>query len=96
MKVRFLRPAEDEYFAALQHYASQSTDLGAAFLDDLEHALELLAAHPQIGAPYDVDKRRLLLRRFHHSVIYELMPDEVVILAVPHQRQRPESWRDRT
>ncbi|MDP2956394.1 MAG: type II toxin-antitoxin system RelE/ParE family toxin [Longimicrobiales bacterium] len=95
MKVKFLRPAEDEYLAALRYYASQSVDLGAAFLDDLDHALALLAAHPEIGAPYDVDKRRVLLRRFQHSVVYELTLDEVVIVAVPHQRQRPESWRER-
>jgi plasmid stabilization system protein ParE len=57
--------------------------------------LALLAAYPGIGAPYDVDKRRVLLRRFHHSVIYELTSDEVVVVAVPHQRQRPKSWRER-
>ena len=29
----------------------------------------LLAAHPEIGAPFDGDMRRVLLRRFSHSVI---------------------------
>lgn len=93
MRVRFLRPAEEEYLEALRYYTSQSVDLGVAFLDDLDHAVELLAAHPQIGAPYDGDTRRLLLRRFHHSLVYDLRPDEVVILAVAHHSQRPDSWR---
>ena len=93
MRVRFLRPAEEEYLEALRYYGSQSFDLGVTFLNDRDHALDLRAAHPQIGAPYDGDTRRLLLRRFHHSLIYELKSDEVVILAVPHHSQRPESWR---
>ena len=93
MRVRFLRPAEDEYLQALQNYTSQSVALGVAFIDDLDHAVQLLTDYPQIGAPYEGDTRRLLLRRFHHSLVYELRPDEVVILAVPHHSQRPESWR---
>ena len=93
MRVRFLSPAEREYLAALEYYTEQSTDLGAAFLDDLDHAVELLAQHPHIGAPYDGEIRRLLLRRFHHSAIYSVEAEEVVILAVQHQSRHPESWR---
>ncbi|MHB1195153.1 MAG: type II toxin-antitoxin system RelE/ParE family toxin [Longimicrobiales bacterium] len=94
MRVRFLRPAEEEVLATLRYYASQSVELGAAFVGDLDHAMALLAAHPEVGAPFDVDKRRLLLRRFPHSIIYEVGVDEVVVAAVPHQRQRPRSWRE--
>ncbi|NJD17724.1 MAG: type II toxin-antitoxin system RelE/ParE family toxin [Gemmatimonadetes bacterium] len=93
LRVRFLRPAEDEVLASLRYYASQSSELGAAFVEDLDHVVAILAAHPEAGAPFDVDKRRLLLRRFPHSVIYELSPDEVIVAAVPHQRQRPRSWK---
>ena len=56
--------------------------------------MKLLATYPEIGAPYEGETRRLLLRRFHHSLVYSIKPDEVVIYAVPHQRQQPRSWRD--
>jgi plasmid stabilization system protein ParE len=94
LKVRFLRPAEHEYLQALQYYAAQASDLGAAFLDDLDHAVQLLAAHPEVGAPYEGETRRLLLRRFQYSLIYELEKDEVVVVALRHQRQQPRPWRN--
>jgi plasmid stabilization system protein ParE len=50
--------------------------------------------HTEIGAPFDLDKRRLLLRRFQHSVIYEAGVGEVIVVAVPHQRRRLKSWRE--
>ena len=93
MRVRFLSPAEREYLTDLEYYTSQAVDLGRAFLDDLDHAVALLIEHPHIGAPFDGDVRRLLLRRFQHSLIYVVDTDEVVILAVQHQSRQPDSWR---
>jgi hypothetical protein len=53
LRVRFLRPAEDEYLEALRYYSSYSVDLGVAFLDDIDHVVTLLTAHPEIGARVD-------------------------------------------
>lgn len=58
MRVRFLRPAEEEVLASLRHYTGASPELAAAFVADLDHAVALLEAHPEIGSPFDVDKRR--------------------------------------
>lgn len=96
MRVRFLRPAESEYLEALRYYATQSADLAGAFLDDLDHAVNLLSEYAEIGAPYDVDKRRVLLRRFHYSLIYQVELNEVVVVAVMHQSQQPRSWRQQS
>ena len=85
MRVTFLSPAEREYLAAIEYYTEQSVDLAAAFLDDLDHAVALLGEHSHVGAPFDGEIRRLLLRRFHHSVIYSVEGEEVVIIAVQHQ-----------
>jgi plasmid stabilization system protein ParE len=95
LKVRFLRPAQDEYLEALRYYTGQATDLGVSFLADLDHASQLLAELPSAGAPYDGETRRLLLRRFPYSLIY-LIEAEVLVIAVRHHRQQPVSWRERT
>jgi plasmid stabilization system protein ParE len=95
LKVHFLSPAEREYLKALRYYTARSPSIGAAFLDDLDHAVALLADHPNAGSPYDADTRRLLLKRFRHSLIYKVMHDEVVIVAVAHQSRQPKSWRER-
>ncbi len=95
MKVRFLSPAQSEYLEALRFYAAQSLDLAHAFLDDMEHATSLLGEYPEIGALFDAGTRRLLLRRFDHSLIYAVAHDEIVVIAVHHSRQHPTSWKKR-
>ena len=37
-----------------------------------------------------------LLLRFPYRVYYRVRPDEIVIVAVGHRRQRPGFWRKRT
>ena len=93
MRVRFLSPAEREYLVALEYYTAQASDLGSAFLDDLDHAAALLGEHQHVGAVLDGEIRRLLLRRFPYSLIYAVEADEVVILGVQHQSRHPDlSW----
>lgn len=89
MRVRFLSRPSTSISPPFSIYTAQAIDLGGSFLDDLDHAVALLGEHPRVGAPLDGEIRRLLLRRFHHS----LETDEVVILAVQHQSRHPDSWR---
>ena len=39
--------------------------------------------------------RRCLLDRFEHAVVFALIDDEIVILAVHHQRRKPGYWKPR-
>jgi len=45
LRVRFLRPAEEEVLAALRYYASQSLELGVAFVGDLDHQAAMALAY---------------------------------------------------
>jgi toxin ParE1/3/4 len=95
VEVRFLTPARLEFLEALEFYRAQVSGLGAEFLGELERATERLAANPRLGAPYDSETRRLLLRRFPFSLIYEVHADHVLVVAVAHQRRRPGYWHAR-
>ena len=39
--------------------------------------------------------RRSLIRRFPYSLLYRVDPDEIVILAVMHQKRHPAYWLSR-
>lgn len=93
--VRFPSPAREEFLEALSFYEAHATGLGAEFLAEVEHAVEGIAAHPDAGAPYEENTRRSLLRRFPFSLIYEVHPNEIVVVAVAYQRRRPGFWRNR-
>jgi hypothetical protein len=34
----------------------------------------------------------MLVRRFPYAVVYDVLPDAVIIIAVAHQRRKPGYW----
>ena len=92
---RFLPLARDELNEAASFFEGRVSGLGAAFLDDVDRSIEMLRESPRIGAAVGRTVRKLLLRRFPYSIIYALRGEEVVIVAVAHQRKRPGYWRRR-
>lgn len=89
----FLPPAREE----AEFYESQAAGLGEDFLAEAERVIELVAATPELGAPYVGEKntRRVLLQRFPFAIVYQAEPELVLIVAVAHQRRCPGYWRDR-
>ncbi len=55
---------------------------------ELRRALDLIASHPQIGAPARNTKlrgvRRILLSRCRYHLYYRVTPDEIQVLALWH------------
>ena len=95
MKVRFLTPAEIEMFEASAYYEMQAPNLGENFLDIIEEAIEEIAKNPKLWPEIDYGIRRRLVRRFPYSVLYHIHMDEIIIVAVMHQKQKPHYWIDR-
>ena len=93
--VRLLPPAEQEMFDAARYYELQAPGLGQDFLDKVELALQDLVVSSERWPIVQDDIRRRLIRRFPYSLLYRIDPDEVVILAVMHQRRHPSYWLSR-
>jgi plasmid stabilization system protein ParE len=93
--VWLLPPAEQEMFDAARYYELQAPGLGQDFLDKVELALQDLVDSSERWPIVQDDIRRRLIRRFPYSLLYRIDPDEVVILAVMHQRRHPSYWLSR-
>lgn len=92
---RLLLSAEHEMFDAACYYERQAAGLGSDFLTKIEIALQDIATAPERW-PIVGDKiRRRLIRRFPYSLLYRVDPDEIVILAVMHQKRHPSYWLPR-
>lgn len=76
-------------------YESAAPSLGHDFLDDLQHAIATVRERPELGASVAHGFRRILVRRFPYSLIYAVEAGHVVVVAVAHQRRRPEFWKGR-
>lgn len=91
--------AAEEYFAATRYYLEQASELiAAAFVAEVETAIQTLRAGPTRWPVIEEPQiRRYLLTRFPYSIYYRYEPDNdrVSIYAVMHTSRRPGYWRDR-
>jgi plasmid stabilization system protein ParE len=92
---RFLTPAEIEMTEASIFYEAATSGLGADFLDEVQRIIDIIREHPELGRLIDQNFRQALLHRFPFSLIYSAEIDTILIVAVAHQRRRPDYWRNR-
>lgn len=100
MIVRILAEATAETEAARQYLNEQSPGLGGRFLDELSVALQAIGMRPLSFAkletlPDDQPYRRALLSTFRYAVIFELLDNEIVVVAVAHTSRGPNYWLGR-
>jgi len=92
MRVGYHPLADQELSAAALFYHQQAPGLGGEFLDEVEHVEQFLVSFPLAGRTLRGSIRRFNLRRFPYDLIYEVQSDQLWILAVAHQRRKPEYW----
>ena len=80
---------------AARFYEGQAPGLGSDFLDDVQRTIDRLRDNPELGQAVSGDLRRGLLSRFPYSLMYAVEPEQLLIVAVAHQRRRPDYWRGR-
>lgn len=95
MEIEFHPEAEDEFVEGAAYYEARVQLLGTSFIAELESAIALLRRHPKLGAEIERPFRRLLMRKFPHSIIYAVEDSRIWIVAVAHQKRQPGYWRSR-
>ena len=97
MKVRLHEEAVIEAEEAARWYSQQQRGLGKEFTQELKRCLRSLRANPTRlplleTAPPNMKVRRALTARFPYKIIFEIIQNEVVVLAVAHGSRRPDYW----
>ncbi len=87
--------AEIDYTESLTWYASRSVDAANDFDGEFDRALAQIAIDPERFPLCDVRHRYFLLRRFPFRIIYRMVRDDVVVIAVAHGSRSPDYWADR-
>ena len=97
MKLRVRSAAHLDIMVLAEFYEQERSGLGHDFLREVDAIFSLFRRQPYLGQRIDghPELRGFQLKRFPYRVIYHLANNEVTILAVAHQRRRPESWQDR-
>jgi plasmid stabilization system protein ParE len=95
MKVVFLEAAQKELEEAVAYYDARRQDLGDEFATEVERAASRLVARPTSWALLSPRARGCRTRRFPYQLVYQIREQEILIVAVMHQRRRPGYWEDR-
>ncbi len=94
-KVVFHPGASEDYAAAFAWYHARGPKIASDFESEIDRGIRLISRHPLRWPKFDEQRRRLIVRKFPYSIIYELHGDDAVVLAIAHGKRRPYYWRER-
>jgi len=100
LKIRILVDAEAEIESARRYFNKQAFALGDRFLEDLALTLERVEAEPERfpkleTLPDSEPYHRALLKIFQYAVIFEILEEEILLVAVAHTSRKPNYWLNR-
>jgi toxin ParE1/3/4 len=97
MRVRFHVDAQMEFEEARDWYAERTPVAAKQFVAEVLRVVKMVAEAPERWPLARRGTRRVLLRRFPFKVVYRYdeMKGEVLVIAVAHDKRRPEYWRAR-
>lgn len=87
--------AETDVADAQLWYTREGHHLGIAFVEEFARTVERISERPDQFPEVDRDVRRALLHRFPYATYFVRRVDSAILIAVLHQRRRPDVWRAR-
>jgi hypothetical protein len=61
----------------------------------VEITLAIAASFPFSGTPAPCDSRKLMVKKFPFNIIYQIVDDDIVIVAISHHARAPHYWKKR-
>ena len=90
--ISFHEDTRAELAEASHYYEDRVPGLGQALIDDVEKAASEILEHPNACERVSKNLRRKVIKRFPYSLIYAVETDRIRIMAVAHNKRRPEYW----
>jgi toxin ParE1/3/4 len=85
-----------ELLNAIEYYRERSPELARDFYEEVNAAISDLLEFPESSpVVHPIGVRRRVMQRFPYNVLYTVDPDVLFIVAIAHQKRRPEYWLQR-
>jgi plasmid stabilization system protein ParE len=94
-RARFVAEAQVELILSARFYEKRRHGLGDDFLDEIQELLARLGEYPESAPEISGGVRRARVRRFPFDLVYRLRGELIEVIAVVHQRRRPDYWKGR-
>jgi toxin ParE1/3/4 len=97
MKVEFSDEAKAEIRAAREHYEAERAGLGREFVLEVRDLVRRIADAPlHFQKVARTKARRAVATRFPFKIVFQVLASHVRVIAIAHQKQRPQYWRRRS
>mgnify|MGYP001597043175 FL=1 len=93
INIKFLTPAEAEFFDAISYYNIQSEGLGYEFAAEVKRTIGRIIQYPEAWTKLSKRTRRCRTNKFPYGVIYQVKEETLLIVAVMHLSREPQSWK---
>lgn len=91
MKVEFSTLAQEQFRLAQEELREESLERSRRFAAEVRSVVKRLGRYPYVGHQVD-EFRRMIVRRFPWSILYEIWEDRVYITELVHQHGEPDYW----
>lgn len=95
MKYSFHPSAKIELNEGVDYYEECQPGLGLEFLKEVYTAIQLILQYPQAWPPLSTNTRRCLTNRFPYGIIYQILDNEIYIIAAMHLNRKPFYYNER-
>lgn len=95
VNIIFHPEAQMEYERALMWYQARSPRAAARFETEVQRLLDLVRLNPESFPAYDDEHRFAVLRRFAYTLVYQVHPNQIFVVAVAQAGRRPGYWQRR-
>lgn len=97
MRVKFHPAARADLKEGKAFYRSRSPLAAVAFANEIDRALLRIAESPLRYPLVEHGTREFVMPwRFPYTIVYRVVRDLIVVVAIAHQSREPGYWRDRT
>ena len=87
--------ARREFDEAFDFLAADSPDAARRFLRSTQAAIRVVREYPEAGRPLGGTARRFPIRPFPYQLVYLADAGDIQVIAIAHERRRPEYWQAR-
>ncbi|GBD89284.1 plasmid stabilization system protein [bacterium BMS3Abin03] len=95
MKYSFHPAAKQELFNTIEYYESCRNGLGIEFLIEFQKVIQRILHFPNAWGRLSKNTRRCLTNRFPYGIIYQILKNEIIIIAVMQLNRKPKYWKNR-
>ena len=87
--------AENDIKEAFRWYEEKRVGLGCDFLLQIDAGINFISRNPKIHPSEYRGARKHIIKRFPYKIIYILEKEKIIVLAVIHNRRKPNAIEKR-